>query len=122
MTQKTRTCTTALVLLVLASRLCAAELLADRELALKVTAPTIVGALIQFSQQTGLQLVYPSDDTIGLAAPKLEGTYTPKAALKYLLEDSGLTFEFVNERTILVTRTTLDESRKPAHPTPTVAR
>jgi hypothetical protein len=71
---------------------------------IRITAPTMVAALIQFSQQTGLQLVFPTDGTGDMAAPKVEGTLTPRAALEQLLQDSGLTFTFVNARTISVSQ------------------
>lgn len=68
----------------------------------KINAPTMVAALIQFTQQTGLQLVYPTDGANHIAARKVQGSLTPQAALEQLLQDSGLTFQFVNARTVLV--------------------
>lgn len=73
-----------------------------RSIEIRIDAPTMVAALIQFSQQTGLQLVFPTDGTGDLAAPPVRGTFTPRAALDVLLQDSGLTYTFVNSRTISV--------------------
>lgn len=77
-------------------------LTADQHVEFKINAPTMVAALIQFTQQSGLQLVFPTDGGRDIAAPRVEGSYTPRAALEQLLQDSGLTFEFVNTHTILV--------------------
>jgi hypothetical protein len=69
---------------------------------IRITAPTMVAALLQFSQQTGLQLVFPTDGAGDIAAPAVEGNLTPRAALEQLLQNSGLTFQFVNARTVSV--------------------
>jgi iron complex outermembrane receptor protein len=81
----------------------AAELPGSKEqVEFRINAPTMVAALIQFSQQAELQLVFPTDGASGIAAPKVEGSLTPRAALEQLLKDSGLTFQFVNARTVSV--------------------
>ena len=75
----------------------------DDAVLLKIHAPTITAALIQFSQQTGLQLALPTDnDSASRVAPVIEGLYTPSAALEAILRDSGLTYRFVNPRTIAI--------------------
>jgi outer membrane receptor protein involved in Fe transport len=68
-----------------------------------ITARTLVDALIQFTEQSGLQLALPTQGTTGLLAPRVVGELTPRAALEQLLKDSGLRYEFTNERTVLVT-------------------
>ncbi len=68
-----------------------------------IDAPSLGQALIQFTQQSGLQLIFPtSGPSAALPAPHVAGTYTPRAALERLLKNSGLTFEFINERTIAI--------------------
>ena len=74
----------------------------DDRIDVKITAPTMVAALLQFSEQTGIQLVVPTDGAGQIAAPRVEGNLTPRAALERLLRNSGLTFEFVNPRTVSV--------------------
>lgn len=69
---------------------------------LRIDAPTMMAALVQFSQQTGLQLLFPTEGATRIAAPRVQGHLTPRAALEQLLRDSGLTFEFVNARTVSV--------------------
>ena len=70
---------------------------------IRIHAPTLVTALLQFSQQTGLQLVLPlNNDSAQRKAPVIDGMFTPKDALEALLRESGLTYTFVNARTISV--------------------
>ena len=88
---------------------------------LRIHAPTIVAALIQFSQQTGFQLVLPTDNaSVQRSPPALDGRYTARAALEELLRDSGLTFSFVNARTISVSLTKAASSN-PGDPAATPA-
>ncbi|MEJ0038882.1 MAG: STN domain-containing protein [Gammaproteobacteria bacterium] len=71
--------------------------------AIRITAPTMTAALIQLSQQTGLQVIFQTDDiATQLRAPSLEGRFTARAALKELLRNSGLSYQFVNERTVSI--------------------
>ncbi len=70
---------------------------------LDIDAPTMVKALIQFTQQSGLQLIFPTDEEAArIPARKLTGTYTPEVALDRLLKGSGLQYEFINPRTIAI--------------------
>src|SRR5262245_38928381 len=75
----------------------------DRRVNFKIDAPSMMVALIQFTQQSGVQLMFPAEGAERLAAPKVEGAYTVRAALDRLLQDSGLRYEFVNAHTIFVT-------------------
>jgi hypothetical protein len=74
----------------------------DDSIELRIDAPTMMAALVQFSEQTGLQLLFPTEGATRIAAPRVQGHLTPRAALEQLLRDSGLTFEFVNARTVSV--------------------
>src|SRR5262249_18707655 len=52
-----------------------------------------------------------SDDAPGaIQAPRLVGSFTVEAALKQLLADSGLRYEFVNARTVAIRPVTATES------------
>jgi len=68
----------------------------------KITAPLMTEALIQFTQQSGLQLAFPVDGATKLPARKVVGNLTATAALEKLLEGSGLRYEFTNERTVSI--------------------
>lgn len=71
-------------------------------IAFKITAPLMPQALIQFTQQSGLQLAFPVDGATKLPARKVIGDLTVTAALEKLLEGSGLRYEFTNERTVSI--------------------
>lgn len=77
----------------------------DQRVEFRIDAPTMVAALIQFSHQSGLQLMFPTAGVQNLAARKVQGELTPRAALDVLLQDSGMKYEFVNARTVSVTYT-----------------
>jgi hypothetical protein len=77
-----------------------------REYTLDISRAKVTQALMQFSEQTGLQVGYYPDgstDQPPIVGP-LKGRYTAEAGLKYLLAHSGLVHEFVNEHTIVVRR------------------
>lgn len=75
---------------------------AEDGIEVRIDAPTMMAALVQFSQQTGLQLLFPTEGATRMVAPRVQGHLTPRAALARLLQDSGLKFEFVNSRTVSV--------------------
>src|SRR5688572_9276953 len=60
-------------------------------------------ALKQFIAQTGLQLLFDYNAVNRLTTQPVNGHLEAAEALKRMLEGTGLTFEFVNERTVTVT-------------------
>jgi iron complex outermembrane recepter protein len=67
---------------------------------LNIPAQPLAKALQSFAQQSGLSLVHYSKLIDVRLAPALEGSYTPDAALKKLLENTDLEYAYVNENTI----------------------
>jgi outer membrane receptor protein involved in Fe transport len=66
-----------------------------------IKAQPMADALNQWAQQTGFQLIFPEErTTAGIVSGGVRGTYTPRAALDRLLRNSGLTYAYVNERTV----------------------
>jgi outer membrane receptor protein involved in Fe transport len=59
-------------------------------------------ALNAFAQQSGLRVIFFSEISRGITAPRLTGTFSPEAALKKLLANTTLNFEFVDERTVAI--------------------
>ncbi len=89
--------------LALLASVCAAEVPAAQQVPLNIDAPKLARALIQLTEQTGLQLIYPAGDkVVDLPARPLIGNYTPQAALDRLLKGSGLKYEFLDERTVAI--------------------
>jgi outer membrane receptor protein involved in Fe transport len=58
--------------------------------------------LTEFSRQARLQLLFDYNVVKGHQTKPLDGTLTPAAALRRLLADTDLDFDFVNERTLAV--------------------
>jgi len=57
---------------------------------LNVQGGALTDALLQLSQQAGVELVFDRDVTAGKQAPPVRGRLTPEAGLQRLLADSGL--------------------------------
>ncbi len=67
-----------------------------------INAPQLGPALIQFSHQSGLAIVFSSRITRNLAAPPLTGTMDIDEALNYLLAGTELSWELVDGRIIAI--------------------
>lgn len=70
--------------------------------ALNIAEQPMQDALNTLAQQTGLQVVFAVPTVEGKTAPKIEGQYTPQAALNILLSGTRLSYEFVNDKTIAI--------------------
>ncbi|TAM05939.1 MAG: hypothetical protein EPN67_05965 [Pusillimonas sp.] len=74
-------------------------------LTVSIPAQSMESALDAFAVQSKLQLVYASKDAIaGLQSPGYAGTLPAYQVLQQLLGQSGLVFEFVNGKTVVVHR------------------
>jgi len=88
---------------------------APRAVKININAPTMAKALIQFTEQSGLHLIFPTDGGMAqLPAPRVVGAFTPEAALEKLLSNTGLEYEYVDAYTVAVHRKAGDtENTKP---------
>lgn len=73
---------------------------AGRAVQVDVQAQPMIDALNQLATQAGLRIVFYTEITSGVTAPRLVGSYTPEQALKKLLEASDLEYTFTNARTV----------------------
>ncbi len=71
---------------------------------LDVAAGEAPDALKEFIRQTGLQLIFDFDSIAAFKTHAVSGQYDAAEALTRMLSNTGLAFEFVNERTVTVTR------------------
>ncbi len=79
-------------------------------------------ALRDFSAQSGLQMLFEYRSVKGHQTRALSGEFDAQSALAALLRDSGLAFEFVNERTVAIrARRKNAEIDSSAAPTPAAA-
>ena len=68
-----------------------------------IAAGDAVFTLNEFSRQSGLQLLFDYNEVRGRTTRAIDGEFEPAAALRRMLADTGLVFEFVNERTLTIT-------------------
>src|SRR5262245_14357830 len=59
----------------------------------------LADALESFAKQTGLQVVYSAQLAHDLNSPGTAAGQLPEQSLRNILRDTGLTYEFLNERT-----------------------
>ena len=67
-----------------------------------IDAPQLAPALIQFSHQSGLSIVFSKRLTRNMEAPPVTGSLSNEAALNRLLADSGLGWELVDDQVIAI--------------------
>ena len=72
------------------------------KLAFKISAGTAPDALAEFVRQSGFQVLFDFDAIRHFNTHEVSGQLDPGEALVRMFEGSGLTFEFINERTISV--------------------
>jgi hypothetical protein len=70
--------------------------------ALDIKAGSAIITLAEFVRQTGLQVLFESDAIRNHSTREVRGQFDAAEALGLMLEGSGLTYEFVNERTVTV--------------------
>jgi iron complex outermembrane receptor protein len=71
-------------------------------LAFDIQSKGLEAALTDFALATNLQVLFQSDIVPNRLAPRVSGSLTPRAALEQLLANSGLRYQFVNERTVTI--------------------
>ncbi len=73
-----------------------------------IAAQSLNNALMRFAAESNLELIFNADMVRGLNTKRLAGNMTPAQALTLLLQDSGVTYRFVDEHTV-----TLKQRREP---------
>ena len=72
------------------------------KLIFKISAGTAPEALAEFVRQSGLQVLFDFDAIRNFSTHEVSGQLAPAEALSRMFDGSGLTFEFINDRTIAV--------------------
>ncbi|NOU20306.1 MAG: TonB-dependent receptor [Methyloglobulus sp.] len=67
-----------------------------------IPAQSLNNALMQFAADSNLKLLLTADTVRGMSAKGLNGSMTPAQALTQLLQGSGMTFRFVDAKTVTV--------------------
>ncbi len=75
-----------------------------------INAPQLGAALIQFSRQSGLPIVFSSRLTRNMAAPPISGVMGTEDALQLLLTDTGLSWKLIDSRIVAIFETRCHDS------------
>ena len=74
----------------------------DAAVGIDIEQQPLPGALLEFSEQTGLQLAYVASLANGKISPGTQGRTAPEAALSDILDGTALEYQFVNEDTVAI--------------------
>ena len=67
-----------------------------------IPAQSLGAALQELAKERGFQIVYVSEDVNSLRTGGAVGDLTPTEALQKLLEGTGLTFRYLDEKTVVI--------------------
>ncbi len=76
----------------------------ERPQPFSIPAGDLQSALLAFSQQTDLQLLYPADLTQGHRTDGVQGSFTPRDALNRLMAGTGLIYEITGGETVKIAK------------------
>ena len=80
----------------------------------RIASQPLAQALNAWAQQCGLQLIWPaSTDTAQLQSRSLEGRFEPLDALQLLLQDSGLEYSVLSDKTVIIEHGKLGAAKGP---------
>ena len=68
----------------------------------RIPAQPLTDALMQFATDTNLRLLFTADKVRGMSANSIDGSMTQAQALSKLLQGSGMTYRFVDAKTVTV--------------------
>ncbi len=91
----------------------AADALAPVKRPTNIPAQSLGAALQELARERGFQIVYVSEDVNSLRTGGAVGDLTPTEALQKLLEGTGLTFRYLDEKTVVIV--TKPAARPSAH-------
>ena len=80
----------------------AVAIAAEAAIAFDIPAQSLETALLRFSEQARIQVVVANGAARGAMAPQVRGEYSAAQALHLLLEESALTYEVTDERTVAI--------------------
>ncbi len=75
---------------------------ADKRWLFDIPAQDLAAALLAYSQATGIQVAFKSADLTGLTTAGLQGEMAAEDGLRLLLAQSGLTYDFASESSVVV--------------------
>src|SRR5579871_3035970 len=100
----------------------ASEVDLDRPIQFHIAAQSLGSALVEFARKTGLQVLVASGDVQGLESSTIDGSISPRAALKQMLKGSKLQYQQVGADTIAISKIAPAEAHSPSLPPISVLR
>jgi iron complex outermembrane receptor protein len=82
---------------------------AETQRSFSIPAQSLADALPAFGQQAGLQITSEASIIAGLSTRGVSGSYEPEAALRILLDGTGLTYRFTDADTVMVEQSILQQ-------------
>lgn len=76
----------------------------DDKISLDIDRQSISLAIVELSNASGVQIMLSDQISSALVVPEVQGDYSLESALRKMLDGSELTFEYVSENTILISR------------------
>lgn len=76
--------------------------IAPQQFSLNIPAQPLEDALNSFSRQTHVKLAFYANLGRGLISPPIAGNYTPEAALRLLLANTGLRFRYIDPDSVAI--------------------
>lgn len=80
----------------------AADVLGPTKRPTDIPAQSLGAALQELARERNFQIVYVSEDVNSLRTAGAVGNLTPTEALRELLEGTGLTFRYLDEKTVVI--------------------
>jgi catecholate siderophore receptor len=74
----------------------------QRQLQFDIPADTLEAALTKFQKTTDIQVVIPNDAMRSLSSPGATGRYSPEQALREILRGTGVTYRFIDKKTVIL--------------------
>ena len=84
-----------------------------------IPAEDLGAALNQLAEQSGFQVIYVTEDVSGVRTKGAKGELTPVQALNAVLNGTGFTFRYVDERTVTIVAASSVSDQKGSAPLPT---
>jgi hypothetical protein len=79
----------------------------DRTVSFHISPSPLANALIEFSSQSGIQVAAADADVSRLSTNGVQGALSVRTALTTLLQDSGLSYSLVGEKTVAIRTATV---------------
>lgn len=96
------------------SALAGSDRLGDSPVAFAIASQTLADALVDFQNDSGVNVIYKDRLVQGKATPGLSGKYPQAAGLEKLLSGTGLTYQVTAENTVVLKKNEIAVTQREA--------